>query len=169
MKPEPHIFCYVQNWSEKCRPIGNVKIWLAFFSTSFWLQASAVPVNQVNMLLNLTNTVLLFILKFSESLPAHVEKRLYWRIKTLLLAHIFEPGVDAFQKNNLLFKPPSAYELQINLTGPLYNKHIILAWRWVRNWTHRGWLEVSRFARWVWETSGHPRCVQFRTHRTCKY
>jgi hypothetical protein len=34
MKPEPHIFSNVQNWSEKCGPIGNVKIWLEFFSTS---------------------------------------------------------------------------------------------------------------------------------------
>ena len=47
MKPEPHIFCNVQNRSEKCQPIGNFKIWLEFFSTTFWLQASAVLVNQV--------------------------------------------------------------------------------------------------------------------------
>jgi hypothetical protein len=26
MKPEPHIFCNVQNRSEKCQPIGNFKI-----------------------------------------------------------------------------------------------------------------------------------------------
>ena len=26
-----------------------------------------------------------------------------------------------------------------------------------------------RFARWVRETSSRPRCVQSRTHRTCKY
>jgi hypothetical protein len=30
---------------------------------------------------------------------------------TLLLVHIFERGVDVLQKNNLLYKPPSAYEL----------------------------------------------------------
>jgi hypothetical protein len=41
------IFCNVQKWSEKCWWIGNIKIWLEFFSTSFWLQASAVPINQV--------------------------------------------------------------------------------------------------------------------------
>ena len=58
IKPEPHIFCNVLWTSEKCRPIGNVQIWLEFFSTSFRFQASAVLVNQVNMFLNWTNTVL---------------------------------------------------------------------------------------------------------------
>ena len=52
MKSEPHIFSNVQNWSEKWRPIGNIKIWLEFFSTSFRFQASTVPINQVNMLSN---------------------------------------------------------------------------------------------------------------------
>jgi hypothetical protein len=28
---------------------------------------------------------------------------------------------------------------------------------------------VGSGARWVRETSSHPRCVQSRTHRTCKY
>ena len=76
IKPEPHIFCNVLWTSEKCRPIGNVQIWLEFFSTSFRFQASAVLVNQVNMFLNWTNTVLfIYFLTFYESLPAHVEKR----------------------------------------------------------------------------------------------
>jgi hypothetical protein len=75
--PEPHIFSNVQNWSEKCWPTGNVKIWLDFFSTSFRFQESAVPINQVNMHLNLSNTVLFIFLAFSKSLPAHVGKRIY--------------------------------------------------------------------------------------------
>ena len=57
IKPEPHIFCNVLWTTEKCRPIGNVQIWLEFFSTSFRFQASAVLVNQVNMFLNWTNTM----------------------------------------------------------------------------------------------------------------
>jgi hypothetical protein len=49
MKPETHIFYNVQNRSEKCRPIGNVKIWLELFY-----------LNQVNMLLNLILSFLIF-------------------------------------------------------------------------------------------------------------
>jgi hypothetical protein len=44
----------------------------------------------------------------------------------------------------------------------------ILAGRWVRDWTHR-FSNLPSEARWVRETSSHPRCVQSRTHRTCKY
>jgi hypothetical protein len=47
---------------------------------------------------------LFIFLAFSESLPPHVKKRLY----TATVVHIFEPGVDMLQKNNHLFKPPSA-------------------------------------------------------------
>jgi hypothetical protein len=51
---------------------------LEFFSNSFRFQASAVLVNQVNMFLNWTNTVLfIYFLTFYEFLPAHVEKRFY--------------------------------------------------------------------------------------------
>jgi hypothetical protein len=53
----------------------------------------------------LTPGILLIFFKFSESLPAHVKKGF-----TLLLVGIFEPEADVLQKNNLLFKPPSAYK-----------------------------------------------------------
>ena len=58
-------------------------------------------------------------------------------------------------------------------SGCTYFLRNTLVERWVRDWTHRGWLEVSRtyraeLLRWVRKTSSHPKCVQSRTHRTWK-
>ena len=58
-------------------------------------------------------------------------------------------------------------------SGCTYFIRNTLVGRWVRDWTHRGWLEVSRtyraeLLRWVRKTSSHPKCVQSRTHRTWK-
>ena len=58
-------------------------------------------------------------------------------------------------------------------SGCTYFIRNTLVGRWVRDWTHRGWLEVSRtyraeLLRRVRKTFSHPKCVQSRTHRTCK-
>ena len=55
-------------------------------------------------------------------------------------------------------------ELQMCVWLGVWDKNqTYLQVRWVRDWTHLGWLEVSR------THHSHPRCVQSRTHRTCKY
>ena len=108
-------------WTYLSYFFSGYKTWTAYFNFKFdWnffrFQASAVLVNQVNMFLNWTNTVLfIYFLTFYESLPAHVEKRFY----TATGAYFWVWSRYASNERSSFQTTLRTY---INLTSPLTEK-----------------------------------------------